>query len=283
MSLDLDETASMLTDEFESIYLRAIRLFEFQICLFFPKALSSERLHDWHANARLLAALRLLEYLEIKAKDNKETVSLKKLAANPHYAEIFDKIILKTGGSRGIRSVERSTEFDEQIAIRRRQAGVVTKIVDFCFRFARLKPKIRAKGRVTMARSIVSRAPSYKCRRKLSTLKTRWREYGKTAGFLYLLAVQRYELIPLPVTDTNFTKRLLKQANDIEHIREFFWAYQYLCKNLEPRRYGFPSIRSVAGELSEDLACDPFPKDGVDAIKKYKSPKKNIRPKPAGR
>jgi hypothetical protein len=125
-----------------------------------------------------------------------------------------------------------------------------------------------------MARSIVSRAPSYKCRRKLSTLKTRWREYGKTAGFLYLLAVQRYELIPLPVTDTNFTKRLLKQANDIEHIREFLWAYQYLCKNLEPRRYGFPSIRSVAGELSEDLACDPFPKDVVDAIKKYKSLKK---------
>jgi hypothetical protein len=55
MSLDLDETASMLTDDFESIYLRAIRLFEFQICLFFPKALSSEKLHDWHANARLLA------------------------------------------------------------------------------------------------------------------------------------------------------------------------------------------------------------------------------------
>jgi hypothetical protein len=89
MSLDLDETASILTDDVESIYLRAIRLFEFQICLFFPEALSSEKINYWHANARLLAALRFLEHIEITAKDNKEAVSLRKLAANSDYAEII--------------------------------------------------------------------------------------------------------------------------------------------------------------------------------------------------
>jgi hypothetical protein len=75
MSLDLDETASILTDDVESIYLRAIRLFEFQICLFFPEALSSEKINYWHANARLLAALRFLEHIEITAKDNKEATA----------------------------------------------------------------------------------------------------------------------------------------------------------------------------------------------------------------
>jgi hypothetical protein len=271
MSLDLDETASFLTDDVESIYLRAIRLFEFQICLFFPKALSTEKIDNWHANARLLAALKFLEGFEIAAKDNKEAVSLRKLAANSDYAEIFDKIILKTGGSRGIRSVARSDEFDKQIKFRRRQAGVVTKLVDFSYRFACLNIKTRAKGGVTMARSIVSTAPSYKCVRKLSTLKTRWREYGRTAGFLYLLAVQRFELIPCPVTSNKFTKRLLKQANDIEHIREFFQAYQHLCNILNARGYGFPTISSNVGNLSDLLAIDAFSKDVDDAIKNYKS------------
>ena len=61
MSLDLDETASFLTGDVESIYLRAIRLFEFQICLYCPKALSSKNDTFWQANARLLASLTLLE------------------------------------------------------------------------------------------------------------------------------------------------------------------------------------------------------------------------------
>ena len=271
MSLDLDETASILTDDVESIYLRAIRLFEFQICLFFPKALSTEKIDNWHANARLLAALKFLEDFEIAAKDNKEAVSLRKLAANSDYAEIFDKIILKTGGSRGIRSVARSNEFDKQIKIRRRQAGVVTKLVDFSYRFARLNIKSRAKGGVTMARSIISTAPSYKYKKKISTIKSRWREHGRTAGFLYLLAVQRFELIPCPVTSNGFTKRLLEQAKDIEHIREFFQAYQHLCNILNARGYGFPTISSDVGKLSDLLSIGPFPKDVDDAIKNYQS------------
>jgi hypothetical protein len=55
----------------------------------FPEALSSEKINYWHANARLLAALRFLEHIEITAKDNKEAVSLRKLAANSDYAEII--------------------------------------------------------------------------------------------------------------------------------------------------------------------------------------------------
>ena len=271
MSLDLDETASILTDDVESIYLRAIRLFEFQICLFFPRALSTEKIDNRQANARLLAALKFLEDFEIAAKDNKKAVSLKKLAANSDYAEIFDKIILKTGGSRGIRSVAQSNEFDKQIKLRRRQAGVVTKLVDFSYRFARLNIKSRAKGGVTMARSIISTAPSYKYKKKISTIKSRWREYGRTAGFLYLLAVQRFELIPCPVTSNSFTKRLLKQANDIAHIREFFQAYQHLCDILNARGYRFPTISSDIGKLSNLLPIGQFPKDVDDAIKNYQS------------
>ena len=42
-----------------------------------------------------------------------------------------------------------------------------------------------------MALSIVCNSPSYAHRKGLSTLKTRWREYGTTAAFLYLLLIQK--------------------------------------------------------------------------------------------
>jgi hypothetical protein len=275
MSLDLDETARILTqlDGGASIYLRAIRLFEFQICLYCPEALSSKNDNSWQVNARLLAALKLLEHLEgeIAAKGKKETISLSERAANPHYAQIFDGVIMKSGGWRRImRSLMPSMEFDEQIDIRKGQCASVTKLVDFSYRFARLNIKSQAKGGVTMARSIVSTAPSYKYKKKISTMKSRWREYGPTAGFLYLLRIQKFELVPYHVTHDEFAKELLKQAGSIAHIREFFQAYQHLCDILNTRGYGFPTIRSDVGKLTE-LPCEPFPKDVDDAIKTYKS------------
>jgi hypothetical protein len=274
MSLDLDETARILTDGGVSVYLRAIRLFEFQICLYCPKAFSSKNDTFWQANARLLASLTLLEHLkgEIAANDKKEALSLSELAANPDYAKIFDDVIMKSGGWRRIiRGLMPSREFDEQIDIRKRQSVSVTKLVDFSYRFAHLKIKTLAKGGVTMARSIVSTVPSYKYNRGLSTLKSRWKEYGLTAGFLYLLRIQKFELIPYRVTDDEFAKELLQQAGDIAHIREFFQAYQYLCNILNARGYRFPTISSDVCKLSDSLAFAPFPEDVDDAIKIYKS------------
>jgi hypothetical protein len=276
MSLDLDETAQILTqsDGGVSIYLRAIRLFEFQICLYCPKAFSSKNDTFWQANARLLASLTLLEHLkgEIAANDKKEALSLSELAANPDYAKIFDDVIMKSGGWRRIiRGLMPSREFDEQIDIRKRQSVSVTKLVDFSYRFAHLKIKTLAKGGVTMARSIVSTVPSYKYNRGLSTLKSRWKEYGLTAGFLYLLRIQKFELTPYRVTDDEFAKELLQQAGDIAQIREFFQAYQYLCNILNARGYRFPTISSDVCKLSDSLAFAPFPEDVDDAIKIYKS------------
>src|ERR1035437_1940388 len=276
MSLDLDETAQILTqsDGGVSIYLRAIRLFEFQICLFCPKAFSSKNDTFWQANARLLAALTLLEHLkgEIAANGKKDTISLSELAANPDYAQIFDDVIMKFGGWRRIISgLMRSKEFDQKIDKRKIESVSMIKLVDFSYRFAHLNIKTQAKGGVTMARSIVSTAPSYKCKWKLSTLKSRWREYGPAAGFLYLLLRQRFELVPYHVTAGKFATKLLQQAGDIAHIREFFQAYQYLCNILNARGYRFPTISSDVGKLSDSLAFDPFPKDVDDGIKNYKS------------
>lgn len=71
--IDLDETARILTRQNgKSLYLRAIRLFEFQTCLFYPETLSAKKDTVVQEDARLLAACKFLGYLEARIMDATE-------------------------------------------------------------------------------------------------------------------------------------------------------------------------------------------------------------------
>src|SRR4051812_15769634 len=118
-----------------------------------------------------------------------------------------------------------------------------------------------------MAKAIVCTAKSHNYNLGLSTLKSRWREDGKAAGFLYLLYVQKYELTPPLVRSEGFAKTLLKQATAIQDIREFSRAYQGLCKVLQAVGYDPPLIAAELGEpRSGDLSCPPFEPEIKEAI-----------------
>src|SRR3954467_9387100 len=99
MSLNLDETVALLTDQNASIYLRAIRLFEFQACLYYPRAFSSARNIRPQVNARLFAAFGLLGHIQRDLALGKKA-PLRELALNTDYAQIFDEVITKSGGWR---------------------------------------------------------------------------------------------------------------------------------------------------------------------------------------
>jgi hypothetical protein len=272
MSIDLDETARILIHRTsESSYLRAIRLFEFQTYLLYPTAFSAEKETDVQISARLLATLKFLEHLEGKmlAASKKETIAWSDLSKNRDYVQIFEKIFLRSGGWRAIRYIWDAKEFDEQLRLRQREARAAAKIVDFSYRFAMLKPNDRRKAGVNMARSIV--CTGYRYRKGLSTLKSRWREYGKTAAFSYLILEQKFELKPPSVRSKNFSDILLSQVDDIDHLTEFFLAYRHLCEVLHSRGYRFPPVHSVEGTLVSPLVVDKLPEDVEKAIQNYKS------------
>ena len=274
MGIDPDETARNLTrPNSESLYLRAIRLFEFQTCLFYAEGLSATKDTSIQKYARLLATFRIFEHLTKRhlAASDKGRVSWQDLTKAPDYVEIFDKIFLPSGGWAAIGNMWNSKEFDEQLKIRRGEAHVAVKIVDFSYRFAMLRPNDKRKAGVTMARSIICNSPTYKYSKGMSTLKTRWREYGTTAAFLYLLSVQKFELMPPLSSSVNFCETLLNQTADVDHLAEVFQAYQHICKVLGPRGYSFPPIRTVEGTLAKPLVIDPFPADVDEAIKNYTS------------
>jgi hypothetical protein len=273
MGIDLDETArTLIRGTGESRYLRAIRLFEFQICLFHAGALVSTKDTAGQKAARLLAALKLLEYLQtrILAGGERSSVSWHDVSKDPDCAEIFDKIIFPSGGWPAIRNTWRTKTFDEDLRARRDEARTAIKIVDFSYRFAMLRPDDKRKVGATMARSIICNSPSYEYDQGLSTLKTRWGEYGPTAALLYLLFAQKFDLMPRFVNSAKFSERLLEQAADVGHLTLFFQAYRHLCEVLRSRGYRFPPIQ-VEGNLTQPLLADPFPRDVEEAIKSYTS------------
>jgi hypothetical protein len=213
----------------------------------------------------------LLEYLEphVRAKTGEEFLSLKSLAGDPNYAEIFDVVIAKSGGWREIQRLWNAREFDQQINIRWSETKAVAKFVDFSYRFARLKANDRHLGGITMARFVVGAAHSYNVELGTSTLKSRWKEYSRSAGFLYLVHIQKFELKPPRISTKTFAEKLLAQAEDRDHLVEFFQAYRHLDEILKPRGYSLPPVSLDVGTLGSALAADPFPADVDDAIKRY--------------
>jgi hypothetical protein len=273
MGLDLDETTRILTepDVKMSIYIKAIRLFEFQICLFCPRALYSKKETTKQKDARLFAAIKLLEHREATIRTNTGTqwLSLKALAADLDYSEIFDAVIMKCGGWARIRRLTRAREFDDDIDKRSNKTKTVAKFVDFSYRFALFESKNKLRGGITMARSVVSKAESYGVSSSRTTRNNLWREYGPSAGFLYLLHVQNFELKPPRIATKAFADRLLSQAQDRDHLMEFFQAYQHLSERLKPSGYSFPPVSVDVGKLDSCLAADPFSADVKDAIGRH--------------
>jgi hypothetical protein len=151
------------------------------------------------------------------------------------------------------------------------EARSAANLVDFSYRFCRLRSNDKRKGGITMAQSILCNSTSYKYTGGLSTLKTRWRDYREAAGFLYLLLVQKFDLMPPETEQLAFSETLLTQVNDTDHLIEFFRAYRHLCEVLKKRGLEFPSIQDFDELPSSELVVEPFQSDVQKAIDGYKS------------
>ena len=251
MSLD-NIVAAIIDDANTSLYRRAIRLYELQIAIFYPRsfrtlisAANDARGADRRLRtARIYAGIKCLEHIEdeLCAKNAVDSISIRDLAQNRDYQEIFDSIIAANGGWSRIRHSLSVKTFENQMSERRDLASAAAKIVDFSYRFEAMPNRGTYKGGVTTARYVVVNAKSYELQKKKSTIKNRWREFGSTAAFLYLLLIQNAPLMPPKLTAKRFSRDLLKQAEGVQELRNFFCAYQHVCDVLAPRGYKFEKL-----------------------------------------
>jgi hypothetical protein len=264
-------------------YMRAIRLFEFQVAVFNPtsfnKLVAAEKDHRAPSEllriARIFSAIRFLETIEEKLRQDNagKPVSIKQLAEDRDYQSIFDDVIAPNGGWRRIRRSRTARSFDRNIANQCEKAETVAKYIDFSYRYDKTPIKPDRIGGRTAARYVVMTAPSLRSREMArTTSKDLWSEFRSTAPFLYLLLIQKVPLMPPKVGSKNFSDELMKQAEGIATLRGFFRAYQHLCEALKRQRYNDYDIPqyNLSCEIPQ-FKADPFEPDVVTAFEDQKA------------
>jgi hypothetical protein len=265
--MSLDQIVQLLVDETKSRYIRAITLFEFQTALYRPKAF--ERLIEGEVGlraptailrtARIFAAIKILEKIEadLRQKRADSIISLRDLAADEDYLNVFDDVIATNGGWTRIRHSQSARTFDNRMKASKNKAQAAAGIVDFSYRFFKNPPSTaypdrRNPGGVEAARYVVRTSYAPKIGKK-STIKNRWREYQVPAVFVYLLLNQGFDLGPPRVGSKGFVEVLMRQVGDVAVLRSYFFAYQIVRSALSKRGYKkFPP-------LDLDLGCPSQP------------------------
>jgi hypothetical protein len=191
----------------QSVYLKAIKLFEFQVSIFAP---NSEMLQT---DARILVAIRILEHIQKSYPHVSDGATLTELLSLPGYGEIAD-IIFQSGGWRKIRQLWSGREFDEHLSIRRKEAKIVAELADFSYRFAKSMSNDSRKGGSTMARACLRKVNNQKEGYSASTLKSRWSEYGSAAALQYILLIQKIGPKLLKLSEVKFVEQLVSQTSE---------------------------------------------------------------------
>jgi hypothetical protein len=135
----LEELARVLcqSDQSCSLPQRAVALFGFQAAILSPSARSLE------SQARVLAALKILESMESDTARNADLEQRLRIAG---YREVLD-FIMREGGARRLRSLWTTKVFWEDVSARLDRARDVALMVQFSHRFAKFgQPTPRQKG-----------------------------------------------------------------------------------------------------------------------------------------
>jgi hypothetical protein len=253
----------IIKDGADDLFLRAIRLYEFQVAIFFP--LSFKRLtanNNDHRDqtrlirkARIRAAVRVIE--DIEARDDIETRlrpnRLRQLVKNMDYRRLYDEVIAISGGWPLMLDAETANTFDDNVQANRKNAAVVAKMVDVACRYARTPDLPKHQGIINAVNYIVRKDSIYSCDFERSAIINRWKQFKPTSLFLYLLLCKNFRLMPAKVSKKTFLPILLRQTKNVEVLRYFFRAYQHLCDVLRPTGFLNLEIATI------DLECDPPP------------------------
>jgi hypothetical protein len=255
--LTLEETARILCEPntHYSELERAILLFGLQVAAVSPTA------PQLALDARLHAAMKVLENIEAN-QGSRDGVSLTERFAFPGYERIVGQMLERDGSWRAIARAWTRKEFVDDIEVRWDEARDVGRLVDFSYRFDQLMKGDPRKAGVTMARPFVCETA------KISdgTMRTRWRQYGKTAVLAY--SFQKIGPRPARLTTKKFVEKLLSQVADVERLRRLFATYQNLSTLLRPRGYSCDPIAvDCLSKVAPVLSLKDFSFNEMKAIK----------------
>lgn len=283
MLFNVTKAVNFILDEKIYRYYRAIKLFELSVAIHladgFPKKIitiasddnsssdvivrvSKQKLHD----ARMLATVKLLEYISEPLKCKNGKVSTKLLAQDPDWCKLFDKQFVRFGGFRRARHVSAARKFDDDLRNAKQKAKKLAKVIEFSLRF---KPDPRSQkkiGGITMARLIVSESKYLNVGCKERTLENYWPKFEPVVAFLPLIYLKKYPAWPLRVSTTKFADKLLSRLDDKNTLINFFAEYNANVLRLQGRGY---KLQSLAGLPTAEVVFDALPKEVEVLVEAY--------------
>ena len=171
------------------------------------------------------AAMKMMERLDVEHGIPKGDIvrALKIDGYRRFYREVMDD------GWSMVRKLPSDREFDRGLAGRMKKAQFAANVIDFFCS----SPVVSIRGKqkrtsLSIAHYIVRDAQ----KRGKTKSKADWREFASQAVLVHLLLVQKFELLPPKIATTSFADKLLDQARDIDHLAQFFAAYNFVLTKL---------------------------------------------------
>jgi hypothetical protein len=277
MDYNLQEAIDHVVDAQRTPELRAIDFFTFLVALHLGRSKTKVTGFSSPANrtpslilkitdktirdAKMLCAMKFLDRIEQdwKIKHGQDVVpSIRDMIKIPAYEAIINQVILSNGSWYKLRYLDSVRDLEHKLAIRKRRARDVSRIVEFSFRFDANPLKRKQRGGVTMATDIVTSAPYFKVGVKESQLEEAWSHLRSAAPFLFLIYVQKYPFYLNKISGTRLAERLLAMVADQDRLLEFFAHYNYVIRALQERGYRYDAIISPSNIKCASLKRDPF-------------------------
>jgi hypothetical protein len=277
MDFNLQEAIDHIVDTQRTPELRAIEFFTFLVALHLGRSKTKVTGFSSPANkspslilkitekgirdAKILCAMKFLDRIEQgwKIKNGQDVVpTIRDMIKIPAYEAILNQVILSNGSWYKLRYLDSVRDLEHKLAIRKKRARDVSRIIEFSFRFDANPLKRKQRGGVTMATDIVTRAPYFKVGVKKSQLEEAWSHLRSAAPFLYLIYVQKYPYYLKKISGTQLAERLLAMIANQDRLLEFFAQYNFLIEALRERGYEYDRVNLPGNFVCTALKRDPF-------------------------
>lgn len=283
---NVSKAAEYLLNDQNSLYLRAIRLYEMQIAVFFGQRLNERQRkrknfpNRWVsvssnllAAARVCSAIRLLQHISNKQRLNELVLPslLDDLAAR----EVLGRVLEEPVGLRKLAIALRPRSLDAKLRNRRSQQQRYAPIYDVSLRW-QLEPGVRLAGRPlaitklfkqkqgTEAHAIIRRYYS-RLGGKSRTLEIADKDHF-LAAFVWINQYSNDYLRPRRVEPANFSRKLLNKAGNIQNLKLVFGQYEAIRERLSERGYTLLSLDLGPQAPPQTVIIEPLADELVDAI-----------------
>jgi len=272
MAFDLDDCLELLldarTEEFP--HERLIRLFQFQIWIWYPGAKGHAASH-----AGRLAAAAILRKLEkghrwrgLREAGGSRQITLAKLqtlSQSDEYRRIFTEFIASGGGwSNLLFTTPWAPEFDKRVKQRiDDHAEFIADLIEYRLRAALTLPEEPRRSGPTHA--IVFKGWPNRSGFVTRTAFNWWKPFRRTAVFIYLIERRGFDMKPPCADDDGFCEHLMHPPISKVQLKRFFSEYQFAANVLGDESFcALPQVVHPA-----EFQMKPFSTEELSLIAAY--------------